>query len=244
MENEDNVDDLALSLPPRQVIGPDENGIKKVIEYKFNEAGNKVKVTSTFRVRKVKMSKRAIERRSWAKFGDATNVEVGTKITIVSAEEIFFERSRIKEREVDEKKAGEDALGQLGSRGNFLMLCSTCGKKGDHFTSKCPYKDLAPQIEQLNYGRLSSADAAAASSKANSSSYVPPSMREGAKKSIGKDKRRRNKENSIWVTNLSPDAQESDLCDLFRPYGRITHISVPPDRRRNGLNRGFAYQFP
>ncbi|XWS43756.1 hypothetical protein CRYUN_Cryun16bG0131300 [Craigia yunnanensis] len=241
VEDEDNVDDLVLhSLPPREVIGPDENGIKKVIEYKF-KAGNIVKLTSTFLVHKVvtKMSKGAIERRSWAKFGDAVNDKVDSKITMVSTEEIFLERPRVQEREVDETKAGEDALSQLGNRGGFLM-CRTCGKKSDHCTARCPYKDLAPQSEPLNYERPSSADGAAASSKANSSTYVPPSMREGAKKSIGTDMRRSNEKNSIIITNLSLYAQESDLHELFGPFGPITRISVPPDCR-TGLNRGFAF---
>ncbi|KAI3440774.1 uncharacterized protein J3R85_003231 [Psidium guajava] len=48
---------------------PDENGIKKVIEYKFNEEGNKVKITTTTRVRKLakaRLSKSAVEGRNWA----------------------------------------------------------------------------------------------------------------------------------------------------------------------------------
>ena len=80
-------------LPPRQVIGPDENGIKKVIEYKFNEDGNKVKITTTTRTRKLanaRLSKRAIERRSWAKFGDAVHEDVGSRLTMVSTEETML----------------------------------------------------------------------------------------------------------------------------------------------------------
>ncbi|XP_022752335.1 eukaryotic translation initiation factor 3 subunit G-A-like [Durio zibethinus] len=242
MENEDNADDLTLfPLPPRQVIGPDENGIKKVIEYKFNEAGNMVKVTSTFHVRKVgtKMRKGAIERRSWAKFGDAVDEEVGSRITMVSTEEIFLERSMVKGREVDETKARE-ALGRLGKRAGFLMSCRTCGKKYDHFTCRCPYKDLAPQSEPLKHERPSSEDGAAAFSETSKNSYVPPSTREGAKKIIGTDMRRRNEENSIRVTNLSLDAQESDLHELFRPFGPIARVFVAPDYRTR-LNRGFAF---
>lgn len=95
VEAEDNEEERALPhLPPRQVIGPDENGIKKVIEYKFNEAGDMVKVTSTYQVRKVctKTSKRAIQRRSWPKFGDAVYDEASSRLTTVSTEEIFLQR--------------------------------------------------------------------------------------------------------------------------------------------------------
>lgn len=94
---EDDGEDLDFLLPPRQVIGPDENGIKKVIEYKFNDDGNKVKITTTTRVRKLakaRLSKRAVERRSWPKFGDAVHVDVGARLTMVSTEEILLERPR------------------------------------------------------------------------------------------------------------------------------------------------------
>ena len=71
---EDDGGDLDFLLPPRVVIGPDENGFKKTIEYRFDDDGNKVKVTPTTRVVKLartRLSKAAVERRSWAKFGDA-----------------------------------------------------------------------------------------------------------------------------------------------------------------------------
>ena len=42
------------------------------------------------------MSKEATERRSWTKFGDAVDEEVGCRLTMVSTEEIFLERSKAK----------------------------------------------------------------------------------------------------------------------------------------------------
>ena len=86
--------DLAVLLPPPVVVGPDANGMKKVIEYHIDEEGNKVKVTTTTRVRKVRRSRRAIERRSWPKFGDAAKEAAGSRLTMVSTEEIFFDRTR------------------------------------------------------------------------------------------------------------------------------------------------------
>ncbi|KAI4323882.1 hypothetical protein L6164_023456 [Bauhinia variegata] len=94
---EDDREDLDFLLPPRQVIGPDENGIKKVIEYKFDEDGNKVKITTTTRTRKLanaRLSKHALEKRSWAKFGDAVHEDVDSRLTMVSIEEILLERPR------------------------------------------------------------------------------------------------------------------------------------------------------
>lgn len=95
--DEDDGEDLDFLLPPKQVIGPDENGIKKAIEYKFNDEGNKVKITTITRTRKLanaRLSKRAVERRSWPKFGDAVHEDVGARLTMVSTEEILLERPR------------------------------------------------------------------------------------------------------------------------------------------------------
>ncbi|PQM32795.1 hypothetical protein Pyn_35500 [Prunus yedoensis var. nudiflora] len=86
---EDDVDDLDFLLPPKQVIGLDENGIKKVIVYKFNEDGNKVNITTTSRTRKLanaRLIKRAFERRSWPKFGDAVHEDVGYDNLILRVE--------------------------------------------------------------------------------------------------------------------------------------------------------------
>ena len=93
----DEDDDLDFLLPPKQVIGPDENGLKTTIEYKFNDEGNKVKITTRTRVRKLasaRLNKRAMERRNWPKFGDAANEEAGSHLTMVSTEEILLERPR------------------------------------------------------------------------------------------------------------------------------------------------------
>lgn len=96
-ELEDDGEDLDFLLPPKQVIGPDDNGIKKVIEYKFNDDGSKVKITTTTRIRKLanaRLSRRALERRNWRRFGDAVNEDVGSRLTMVSTEEILLERPR------------------------------------------------------------------------------------------------------------------------------------------------------
>ena len=93
-DDDDNDDDLIL--PPRQVIGPDQDGIKKVIEHKLNDENKLVRITTTTRVRKVadaRLSKRGVERRAWRKFGHAVNEEAaGAKLTVVSTEDILLER--------------------------------------------------------------------------------------------------------------------------------------------------------
>jgi len=85
--------DLGVLLPPPVVVGPDAKGIKKVIEYRIDAEGNKVKVTTTKQVRTVRRSKNAIERRSWSKFGDAAKEAAGSRLTMVSTEEILLDRT-------------------------------------------------------------------------------------------------------------------------------------------------------
>ncbi|KAK9683350.1 hypothetical protein RND81_10G134000 [Saponaria officinalis] len=239
IEEEDG-EDLDFLLPPKQVIGPDENGVKKVIEYKFNKEGQKVKITTTTRVRKIakaRLSKRAVERRSWPKFGDAVKEEAGSRLTMVSTEEINLERPRAPGTKQEETKVAGDPLSQLGKgAGAALMVCRTCGKKGDHWTSRCPYKDLAPQGDVA----LDKPVTETAAPGATKGAYVPPSMRAGAERPGGSDMRRRNEENSVRVTNLSEDTREPDLQELFRPFGAVSRVYVAIDQK-TGVSRGFGF---
>lgn len=49
----DSLDDDDDSLPPTQVIGPDKNGTKTVVEYYKNDKGESVKKTTKIKVVKV-----------------------------------------------------------------------------------------------------------------------------------------------------------------------------------------------
>lgn len=116
------------------------------------------------------------------------------------------------------------------------MVCRTCGKKGDHWTSKCPYKDLA-QPSELFMDKPATTDSAP--SGTGKSTYVPPGMRGGAER-VGTEMRRRNDENSVRVTNLSEDTREPDLLELFRTFGPVTRVYVAIDQK-TGVSRGFGF---
>ncbi|KAM1899976.1 hypothetical protein ACFX15_028521 [Malus domestica] len=230
LEDEDGEEDLTFLLPPKQVIGPDKNGIKKVIEYKIKEDGTKVKITTNIQVRKIVVNKRVVERRLWAKFGDAAPVNKGAgdrgvvddSLTMVSTEEIVLERPRAP----GSKTAGGEALGDGLGKGGEIKLCRTCGKKGDHWTAHCPNKDLAPQDPEpfTDHKRPTSGHG----------KYVPPN------KNASGDMRRRNDDNSVRVSNLSEDTQEADLHELFRPFGPVTRAHVVRDKTTS-VSRGFGF---
>ena len=241
---EDDGEDLDFLLPTRLVIGPDDNGIKKVIEYKFTDDGNKVKITTTTRIRKLakaRLSKHAIELRSWAKFGDAVHEDVGSRLTMVSTEEILLERPRAPGSKAEESKVAGDSLAQLGKGGAVLMVCRTCGKKGDHWTSRSPYKDLAPPSEGF-IDKPAVSEGTATASGPSKGTYVPPGMRADADRSSGTDIRRMNEENVIQVSNLSEDTHEADLRELFSRFGPLTRVYVAIDHKF-GLSRGFGYVY-
>ncbi|KAK4759996.1 hypothetical protein SAY87_023127 [Trapa incisa] len=241
-ELEDDGEDLDFLLPPRQVIGPDENGVKRAVEYKFGDDGNKIKITTTTRVRKLakaRLSKSAVERRNWAKFGDAVHEDVGSRLTMVSTEEILLESPRALGSKAEESKIAGDNLAQLG-KGAVLMVCRTCGKKGDHWTSRCPYKDLAPPTDAFVDKPPMSETVVPGPGGATKPAYVPPSMRAGADRIVGADMRRRNDENSVRVTNLSEDTREPDLLELFRTFGPVSRVYVAIDQK-TGVSRGFGF---
>lgn len=140
---------------------------------------------------------------------------------------------------VEETKLPGDNLAQLGKGGAVLMVCRTCGKKGDHWTSRCPYKDLAPQPEGF-IDKPAASETVAAAAGATKGAYVPPSMRAGVERTGGSDMRRRNEENSVRVTNLSEDTREPDLLELFRTFGPVSRVYVAIDQK-TGVSRGFGF---
>ncbi|BBN15098.1 translation initiation factor 3 subunit G [Marchantia polymorpha subsp. ruderalis] len=230
-------------LPPMQVMGPDEKGVKIIIEWRKKEDGSKVKVTTTVRVKKQvkRLNPAVIRRRSLKKFGDAVGQNSSENLTVVSTEEIFLERFRpVGQQGAKQEEKGAD----LASLGNAsLIVCRTCGKKGDHWTSKCPFKELAANRGFNIGGEKPPGDddmgMSSSSGPGGKASYVPPSMRMGSK-GDGESMRKGRDDNSIRVTNLSEDTREQDLQELFRPFGSISRIYVAFDRD-TGLSRGFAF---
>ncbi|KAL6200253.1 hypothetical protein ACLB2K_030035 [Fragaria x ananassa] len=221
--------DLDFLLPPKEVIGPYENGVKKVIEYKFNDEGRKVKITTTVRTRKLaraRLSKQAVERRSWVKFGYAVKENAGESRTLVSTEEIHLERPKA----LGSSKAAEPE--PLTPKNNATYIkCRNC--KGEHWTSSCPHKHLFQDTE--------ASEVPVADTKApepGKTAYVPPRLRPAADRSEVKP--RRNDENSVRVTNLSEDTREADLRELFEPFGEVSRVYVALDKETQ-VSRGFGF---
>lgn len=134
----------------------------------------------------------------------------------------------------EEPKIAGDPLREKA--GAVLMVCRTCGKKGDHWTSKCPYKDLATNVDFMDKPPTSDVP----TSGPSKNTYVPPVLRGGGERPGGTEMRRRNDENSVRVTNLSEDTREPDLLELFRTFGPVTRVYVAIDQK-TGVSRGFGF---
>eukprot|EP00899_Mesostigma_viride_P024704 jgi/Mesvir1/5418/Mv15481-RA.1 len=233
-------------VPAPMIIGPDEKGIKIVIEFRKNDDGILIKTTKKLRVKKQnkKMSKAVIERRHWAKFGDArTASAIDNKTrTMISVEEIFLERANVEEKKDSEKQ--QEQLNVLAAGGNTsLLVCRTCGKKGDHWTAKCPYKDLAARGGQLDDAGDDEPGAVKPLGAPGKGSYIPPSLRAGASAGRGEGEsmnRRGRDDNAVRVTNLSEDTREADLQELFGTFGPISRVFIAVDRD-TGQSRGFGF---
>mmetsp|Transcript_31362 Transcript_31362/g.43514 ORF Transcript_31362/g.43514 Transcript_31362/m.43514 type:complete len:286 (+) Transcript_31362:116-973(+) len=235
--NEDDEGDFGEFTPDVQVFGPDAKGIKTVIEHKVREDGVKVKVTQKIRVSKQrkKVSKCVAERRKWPKFGLAKGDRANENISAVSVEQVFLEKPNLTGQK--EKKDTGDPLAALANQNASLLVCRICGKKGDHWTSKCPYKDLAA-AKGMQMGEKAPDEDGAPSAAPSKGGYVPPNMRQGA--ANGDSMRRPRDENSVRVTNLSEDTREQDLHELFRSCGAISRTYIAYDRDTHE-SRGFAF---
>jgi translation initiation factor 3 subunit G len=132
-----------------------------------------------------------------------------------------------------------------------MITCRIC--EGNHYTTRCPYKDtftgVLPGAEDapgLN-GELPP-DASAPGATTAGGKYVPPSMRGAGAgtrggESMFKDSRGRDDLPTLRVTNLSEDAQEPDLREIFQRFehfGKVVRVFVGRDQE-TGLCKGFAF---
>ncbi|ESQ40516.1 hypothetical protein EUTSA_v10014839mg [Eutrema salsugineum] len=121
-----------------------------------------------------------------------------------------------------------------GSIAEEAMVCRLCDMRRDHWTSRCPQKDLLSLMETPLTAEASTSTAA------EKAAYVPPSRRPGAKICFtNSDRRRRNDENTVRVTNLSEYAREPDLMELFCPFGAVrAYVAID---QKTTMSKGFGF---
>jgi len=241
-------DGEALPLPQETIDG----NLKKIIEHKVDEDGKKVKVTRVFKIETRRVPKSIAKRKQWKKFGDATsdNQHGPDPATTFMGEEVFLTFTTNKE-ELNSQDDG-DPLKKI--QGSSIVKCRYC--KGDHWTTKCPYRDsLGPLKDLEDKEKGKDADAVAAAELAVAAAgttgkggvkYIPPSLRGGPGGSEPRrgetmsNRRNADEAATLRVTNLSEEASEADLQDLFKPFGHLSRVFLAKDKISN-QSKGFAF---
>ncbi|KAH9413479.1 Eukaryotic translation initiation factor 3 subunit G [Dermatophagoides pteronyssinus] len=205
------------------------DGDMKIVTEIRQQDGKRVQVKQYFRTEKRRVSVNVAKRKTWHKFGQSVNDSPGPnpKTTFIS-EEIQMEYLANKEEENAEK----DLTQNLGKGlANQNITCRFCGH--NHWTIKCPF---ASQMSALN--KLADSNEAA---KADDRTRSRPGMsllRDGKRLDIGS--RGKDEANTIRITNLPEETQDSDIKDLFKDFGRLTRIFLAKDKA-TGYSKGFAF---
>lgn len=212
-----------------------EGHVEVVTEERVDDQGRKVIVTRKILKKLVvhKVPKEVAARRHWTKFGDAKGHPPGpnTKTTLVG-EQVFLRLAQNRNWETEEKTDSIMKADKVKS-----ITCRHC--QGAHWTSKCPIKDMLPVLDSAD--RDSASPFAPQSSTKSSGRYVPPSQRRGTDQASTESLSSRDDSlPTIRVTNLSENAMESDLRELFGDFGTITRTFVAKDHH-TGRCKGFAF---
>lgn len=179
---EDSEPDLATVLPPPQVT-KNKDGTETIVTFFINEDGKKSKRTQRIRrtIVKKKENPRVAERRAWPKMGPEAGKPAGPRSdTTTLGENIIFRpvmgfKSGQQQEKAPEEDKKADALKKM------QIKCRICS--GDHFTTKCPFKDtMAPEGEAGSAavdmdGGMGGGGEDAGGLGVGSSSYVPPHLR-------------------------------------------------------------------
>ncbi|MGH0170688.1 UNVERIFIED_CONTAM: hypothetical protein FKN15_059686 [Acipenser sinensis] len=229
--------------PPKEIL---KGNTKTIIEYKVDEDGKRFKIIRTFKIETRKASKAVARRKNWKKFGQSEFDAPGPNVaTTTVSDDVYM--TFISSKEDLNNQDEEDPMNKL--KGQKIVSCRIC--KGDHWTTRCPYKDtLGPMqkelAEQLGLTtgdkEKTSEPEPAQPAQSKTGKYVPPSLRDGAtRRGESMQPNRRADDNAtIRVTNLSEDTRETDLQELFRPFGSISRIYLAKDKN-TGQSKGFAF---
>lgn len=225
---------------PTPEITTNPDGTKTVVSYRLNANGQKVKITQKIKEIKVKEKVHPLiaQRKNWAKYGkekstlpgpDTRTTQLGEKVELklgTSWKEI--------EKQEDEEK--EEQKAQLVS--TQRIKCRTCG--GDHFTSKCPFKDtlISDSTDASNAATPEPADAG----MNGPGKYVPRHLRKDANGNLPvKDLNARDDSTTLKVSQLNSIVDEDMLRnELLGRYGPLQRAIVVKNRE-TGESRGFAY---
>ena len=228
--------------------------IETITEERTDENGRRILVTRKILKKLVvhKVSREIASRRQWKKFGEAKDHPPGpnTKTTLIG-EEVFLRLAQNKNWDIEEKADSIMKADKVKT-----ITCRHC--QGAHWTSKCPLKDMMSLMETSDskspssvglpdsFMRPSASPALSSSSSLGVTGtptpgkYIPRSQRASQSGDSLSHDGRDDSLPTIRVTNLSENAQDSDLRDLFGPFGNVTRTFIAKDHV-TGFCKGFAF---
>ena len=200
-------------LPETEVV-IDENHVKTITSYKYNEKNQLVKVVKKVQMVEVKeqVLKRVLERRNIKPFNLPPGGNEG--VTIQNLEDIYMEKP---EEVTKEEKPKEEAKG---------IVCRFC--QGPHFSARCPYRNILEKKEEVKESP---------SSAPVEGRYVPPARRKNTERTT--EYKDEEEGYSVRIMNVADDVTDHELRDLFRDY-KYTKLRIITDYITK-KSRGFAF---
>ncbi|KAK7940481.1 hypothetical protein WMY93_003807 [Mugilogobius chulae] len=217
---EEEGDEGTLPSPKETIKG----NIKTVTEYKI-EDGKKYKIVRTFKIETRKASKAVARRKNWKKFGNSEFDAPGPNVATTTVSDDVFMTFVSNKEEFNSQEQDDDPMNKL---------------KGQKIKELAEQLGLSTGDKEKPAGSAEPEPAQPAQSKTGK--YVPPSLRDGGtRRGESMQPNRRADDNAtIRVTNLSEDTRETDLQELFRPFGSISRIYLAKDKN-TGQSKGFAF---
>ncbi|KAJ9143974.1 Eukaryotic translation initiation factor 3 subunit G [Coniochaeta hoffmannii] len=231
--DDEDLDETTQELPPPQRI-TNKDGSTTVIEYRLNDAGQKVKTTRRIRLitHKEVVNPRVAERKSWSKFGASAKDSTGPAPDTTSVgENIIFRPSTNWRKDAKAEEADPNAVAMKDKLKDKQV--------------KTPWR---PSARREAAGLPDETPAAGGAGAGKKGSYVPPALR-GGPGGAGAGERmggaggkygERDDLATLRVTNVSEMAEENELREMFERFGRVTRVFLAKDRD-TGLAKGFAF---
>lgn len=224
---EDDEPDLATALP-QPTRTKNKDGSETIVTIFLNDDGKKVKRTQRIRTitKRIYEKPGVAERRLWPKMGLESGRAAGphSDTTTLGENIIFRPSAGYKAGGAEKPSADEDKKTEALKK--MQIKCRICS--GDHFTTKCPFKDtMAPEgeagaglpdlgddagsktMDVISGGGGGGGGSGGGMSGPGGSSYVPPHLRQGASASGGETmngrggKYERDDLATLRVTNVS-----------------------------------------
>jgi len=228
----DEVEGLDEPNEPKIEETVDADGIRTITQYTTNEDGKKVKIIR--RIRRVEkrtlVNHKVAERKAWAKFGAEKGSKPGPDNATTTVGENVMLKMHAGAKVAETEQQDQTKSLAMGKK----VKCRLC--QGEHFTTKCPYRE---ELELVGIADVNKDEATMDATPAQQGGkYVPPIRRPGA---VGESmNRNRDDLPTLRVTNVSEDATDDDLRELFSRFGKVFRVYVGRDKE-TGIGKGYAF---